>query len=87
MSCEKEGLSANTFNIQGESDLDLHVSVTRGPSSPPTVNFYATSKADGELRFNIVLDLHHAQDLVEKLVGSCELIEEDVIMAGNSRVQ
>lgn len=80
-------MNMNEFDFGDRPDLDLHVSVTRGPTVTPTVNLYATSKQGGNLRFNIRLDLAHAQQLIDQLIGSCEMIEDDMLAAVNSPIQ
>lgn len=80
-------MDSSEFDFIGESNLKLHISVTRGPSAPPEVNIYATQKVGGDLCFSLRLDLPHAQELIDKLISSCELIEEDMIIAGNSQIQ
>lgn len=80
-------MSANEFECIGTADKELHVSVTRGPSEPPTVNVYATPKEGGAVEFVLHLDLPHVYELIEKLTMCCETIEADMNAAGSGPIQ
>jgi hypothetical protein len=73
--------SSCELDLIGEPELELQVSVTRGPSVPPVVNVLTIPKMSGVPRLILRLDLPHAQELLERLIGACELIEGDLIEA------
>ena len=73
--------SSCELDLIGEPELELQVSVTRGPSAPPVVNVLTLPKTSGVPRLILRLDLPHAQELLERLIGACELIEGDLIEA------
>ena len=61
-----------------ENAPPLRVSVTRGPIDPPVVDVCAWSPEGGSLQFHLRLDLAHAQDLIDQLIGACASIEDDM---------
>lgn len=66
---------------QLENAPALQVSVTRGPTDPPVVNVCAWPPEGGSLQLHLRLDLAHAQDLIDQLIGACALIEDDMFDA------
>lgn len=78
---------STVYDLIGNSNAKLNVSVTTGPSSPPTFNVYVTSQDRGGIDACLKLDMSQAHDLLEKLTKPFEIIDDDTAAAANSTLQ
>ncbi len=63
------------FDLVAHPDWEISSTATTGPKSLPEVNLYVVGPSLGSMPFHIKMTLEQAREMIEKLEGSCDLLE------------
>lgn len=69
-------LSGNQqFDLANHPEWEITSSATTSPKKLPEVNLYVVGPALGSMPFHINMSLEQARQMIDKLEGSCEMLE------------
>ena len=63
------------FDLVAHPDWEITSSATTSPKNLPEVNLYVVGPALGSMPFHINMSLEQARQMIDKLEGSCEMLE------------
>ena len=66
------------FDLVSHPEWEITSSATTSPKSLPQVTLYVVGPALGSMPFHISMSLEQARQMIEKLEGSCELLESSL---------
>lgn len=69
------------FDLVNHPEWEITSSATTSPKRLPQVNLYVVGPALGSMPFHISMSLEQARLMIDKLEGSCELIEASMDVA------
>jgi len=69
------------FDLMAHPDWEITSSATTSPKNLPQVNLYVVGPALGSMPFHINMTLEQARQMIDKLEGSCELLEASLYAA------
>ena len=68
-------MANHTFELCEHPEWEVTSSATTSPKRLPQVNLYVVGPELGSMPFHIRMSLEQAQKMIDKLQGSCELLE------------
>ena len=77
-------MATQEIELCDHPEWEITSSVTRSQMQLPQVNLYAFGPEPGAMPFVITMSLEQAQVMIEKLVGSCELLEAGLEAAASA---
>lgn len=69
------------FDLANHPEWEITSSATTSPKRLPQVNLYVVGPTIGSMPFHINMTLEQARQMIDRLEGSCELLEASLYAA------